>query len=771
MAWTDPPSTYATTSGEAITPSLYPTYSWCPAVTQEEGANVASIVDGIGSGTVAVATWSEEGLVFPGSAGQGFTMISGVVSLPHTVAFLWKYDSVSSTQNLWTAHKSDETAATWEIRFRNDATPNYIIAHVNTTGGLRSHVGNFTPVTGVWYTFVCRCENGVVHDLWKNGTKIVDEDSLSNLGDQIDRLFFGAYYNGANRSVGTLAGIHWWDKTLTSGEITTLTEDFWAPIRTGSVKYWLGTTTDWFADSNWSTTAGGTSDTTVPTTYDSVDFNVLGTGNCSLTGNAEISGINMSSNYLGALSYNNYTITCNGDVTYNGVRSIDGTLECQKFYVNNNLTIEEGGVVQPTSLYLLNGNIGGDGELWFVGNSGIFTINGVVVPSLTKFAHVSYPSCCPPGNYGNTLFYADSADGNVVLSGLYTFNDLTYKSASTHTLHVTGQASPYDGIMSLDRIHVGGNFTINPNGGTIDWNKQTGATYIECYASGTNRHNIVLGGVSLANIYAYYSDVWFSGADTAEIVGNNTRFKDQINTSRLSCLASGQFDSDIYCSGICLIWCQGLTMDSILYGNNNITVYSTTADEYWANAMAGSLTIVPSGSSSKTVRTISSTNYLNTSNSTVSISSVNCTDLDLYLPRKLENIIVDSDSSVNEIAAQSYNTNLSKFENNGSIENINQNFLITDDLIINGATSGSADFYFYGDNFQSTDILDINTIYNYGSVTWPTGSHHTSTYFVLGTVSLSGTYYFYENVNGGAGASYNIFDGSVLSLSDGYNIG
>lgn len=513
-----------------------------------------------------------------------------------------------------------------------------------------------------------------------------------------------------------------------------------------AIKNWLGATTNWSTDANWSPA-------TAPTIDDHAIFSDSGNP-CVLTANVSASGLTIASNYTSTLSYDGYSGIFSGDVVHDKDVAVDGYLGCGRLLQSGNLNIESGCVVQPTSLYLYSGSITGNGELQFVGNSGVLLKSGTISPSLTSFLHCSYPYGCPEGNYGNVLFYADSADGNVILSGLYTFNDLTYKAEATHTLHVTGQASTYDGVMSTDAIHVGRNFTINPNGGTIDWAQNT-VDYLECWASGTGHHNIVLGGANCANIYGYYGDVWYSGGSTLQMIGKNTRFRDQINTSRLTCTSSGQFDSDIYCSGVCFLLCQGLTMDSTLYGTDYIRVYSTPITEYWANAMEGTLTIVPSGSTNKSVRMVSTTNYLNTSDSIVSISSVNCTNLDLYLPREIEELIVDGSTSVDEIAAQSYNTTLSKFENNGSIANANQTFSITDELIINGATSGTATLYFYGGNFEESDILDVAALYHYGNTSWPTGSHYTPTIFTASSVtSFYQTHYFYENVTSIAGATY-----------------
>ena len=51
-------------------------------------------------------------------------------------------------------------------------------------------------------------------------------------------------------------------------------------------KYWISeSSTDWNVDGNWSTTSGGTPDTTYPISGDTVIFNSGGTVNCILTGN------------------------------------------------------------------------------------------------------------------------------------------------------------------------------------------------------------------------------------------------------------------------------------------------------------------------------------------------------------------------------------------------------------------------------------------------------------------------------------------------------
>jgi hypothetical protein len=239
MAWTDPPSTYATVSGNAETPSFYPTYSWCPAVTQDGGSSVASIVGGIDDASVSVATWNTSGLNFPGSANQGLTMVSGVDTSTHTVSFLWKFDDVTPDQDLLCSYEVENAYPTWVIRYKSG--PEFLIAHVNTTSGTRAESASYTAETGVWYTLTCRFELDELHDFWVGSGQLMSEPTLSSLGTFIDRLFFGSYYlgsgTGSNRSKGTLAGLHFWDRVLTSGEITTLTEDFWAPIREKDQEY------------------------------------------------------------------------------------------------------------------------------------------------------------------------------------------------------------------------------------------------------------------------------------------------------------------------------------------------------------------------------------------------------------------------------------------------------------------------------------------------------------------------------------------------------
>jgi len=87
-----------------------------------------------------------------------------------------------------------------------------------------------------------------------------------------------------------------------------------------ATKYWIGSGAGNFNDNTrWSTTSGGSNDTTAATTGDDATFNGGGTGNCTLTADVTCSKLLLNTGYTGTFNTSTYnlTLTNNSGTTLN----------------------------------------------------------------------------------------------------------------------------------------------------------------------------------------------------------------------------------------------------------------------------------------------------------------------------------------------------------------------------------------------------------------------------------------------------------------------
>ena len=89
-------------------------------------------------------------------------------------------------------------------------------------------------------------------------------------------------------------------------------------------RYWIsGVPGNWTNTANWSTFSGGPGGASIPIYDSTAIFDLNGTGDCTLDASAWISGLQLSSGYIGSLSQNSYEMLI-GDA---GASFLDGTFQ------------------------------------------------------------------------------------------------------------------------------------------------------------------------------------------------------------------------------------------------------------------------------------------------------------------------------------------------------------------------------------------------------------------------------------------------------------
>lgn len=159
------------------------------------------------------------------------------------------------------------------------------------------------------------------------------------------------------------------------------------------IKYYIGSGSDWDTNANWSTTSGGSADTTVPGNGDTATFDV-NSGACTIDATMTTAGVTLDvkSDYAATLDCATYaftaaaatvaggtvdtgtnTFTCAGLLTVSGgtFNAADGTLDC-----NDGVTISGGTFEMPSGTMTVAGDMNTSGTPTIDHNSGTIRFDG-----------------------------------------------------------------------------------------------------------------------------------------------------------------------------------------------------------------------------------------------------------------------------------------------------------------------------------------------------------------------------------------------------------
>ncbi|MBI2889592.1 MAG: hypothetical protein HYY13_02295 [Nitrospirae bacterium] len=148
-------------------------------------------------------------------------------------------------------------------------------------------------------------------------------------------------------------------------------------------KYWIGSTGGNCGDNaRWSTSSGGANNTTAPGADDVAVFDGGGTGNCSLTSNASVRGLEIKSGYTGAVTQDTgVTLTVGAsDFKQSAGTFVGGN---STFDVNGDFTLSGGTFTSGSGSLALSRTVSISGSPTFNHNSGTVTFDGTINQAVT----------------------------------------------------------------------------------------------------------------------------------------------------------------------------------------------------------------------------------------------------------------------------------------------------------------------------------------------------------------------------------------------------
>jgi hypothetical protein len=188
----------------------------------------------------------------------------------------------------------------------------------------------------------------------------------------------------------------------------------WVIPSSGTTKYWIGSNYGNFTnDANWSTTSGGSNDTTAPGANDIAVFDGGSDTNCTLNSTVDVYGIDVRSGYTQTIGQSNgTTLTLNGS----GLTMYSGRFSAATAVVING----------PLNLYSTTANT------YFFSNAATITVAG----NWTVQGSNSYTLF--PFNYGTSTVVLSGGDATYDFKTLVAFNSLTVDANTGSVKTFTG---------------------------------------------------------------------------------------------------------------------------------------------------------------------------------------------------------------------------------------------------------------------------------------------------------------------------------------------
>lgn len=226
-------------------------------------------------------------------------------------------------------------------------------------------------------------------------------------------------------------------------------------VSQAAARYWVGGSgANWNTTGSWSTSSGGASGASVPSTNDTAIFNGSGTNNCSIDVNVSVNRIRMASGYTGTISQNGYTVTTGSG----GFIVTDGTFTGS----SSNITL--------SGTLTINGGT-------FISTSGTLSTTSGITFSSGTFTH----------NSGTVELKATAT-----LSGSPTFYNFSIAPTAANTT-ITVSNSP---IVS-HTFTVGGTKNVTINTGTIDVDGDISISNNQTGGGGTGTISITGSGTQI----------------------------------------------------------------------------------------------------------------------------------------------------------------------------------------------------------------------------------------------------------------------------------
>lgn len=282
-------------------------------------------------------------------------------------------------------------------------------------------------------------------------------------------------------------------------------------------RYRVPGTIGWADVNGWSTTSGGASGASIPTSADDVIFDVNSTGTVSATGTMDMESFTMVPGYAGTLAFSSGTMNCYGSysiidsqvATFAGALNLlatgPSTLDLDGQSVSQTITINgvgadytcEGNIVQPVGnrvtivqgILRLNGYNytgrlieantgnptefhGGSGTIKLIGTGGsldyALDLSGCEVVDLSQ-TNIVVNGTTKTSTTGNKLFYFGSANptvksfqvldtgvGQIQIRSATTFDDFYINSTGRSLLFAQSQTQTF----TKDNQVIGGDFPI-----------------------------------------------------------------------------------------------------------------------------------------------------------------------------------------------------------------------------------------------------------------------------------------------------------------------
>jgi hypothetical protein len=295
-------------------------------------------------------------------------------------------------------------------------------------------------------------------------------------------------------------------------------------------RFWIAAgASNWNNTANWSNASGGAGGFSVPTAADNATFNNLRVGNCTIDVPVNVLSITVTAGYTGTITQGTNTISTVNNASFSGGIFSGGSADIT---IGGNFTLNGTAFTSTSTLLEFDGNA--------AFTSGIFTHNNGNVKFIATGA-ASTISGTSPGFYnlefvGSGFNYTISSAGNISvlnslnISGVSTYNLNTGTIDVSGDINITNTANGCAGTATVNIIGAGNqNFngasaagqgalpklTINKPSGTLNLanfpassnaftytsGTVNAGTSTYCFTNGSNSPYIIIGSISLNNIY------------------------------------------------------------------------------------------------------------------------------------------------------------------------------------------------------------------------------------------------------------------------------
>ncbi len=312
-----------------------------------------------------------------------------------------------------------------------------------------------------------------------------------------------------------------------------------------TVKYWIGASGANFSDNaNWSTSSGGSNDTTKPGSGDVATFDSGGNTNCTMDAAVNVAGVDIKSTYTATITQAAGVTIAVGSTTWVQANGIfvggDSTIDLN----NGQFKLTGGTFTSTTGTMQVYGN-------WTHSAGGTFTHNngtvefadGVVgtidVATSEEFKHVKFTKTGGADlniAAGDTIiingdFTSSGSSGSIVQTGaIDLYGNLYATTVGTVSTPITFKGTAAQTIdLGANTGIVNGNLIVNKSEGTV-----TLATDLILDAGGQD-FTLTAGGVDISNkTFTVNDDFNYNGGNIKTTGGNTITFGDYFQTANVT---------------------------------------------------------------------------------------------------------------------------------------------------------------------------------------------------------------------------------------------